>query len=134
MLRTYCVLLLAAVGGEGQDCTEVTVRAHNQWVSAVAFSPDGTLIASGSADDTVKLWDAKTVKEIKNLRADGKGITALAFSPDGKRIVSGHWNKTLKIWDCQTGKGLFLLRGHKESVTSVAFSRDGKRLVSGSAD
>ena len=116
------------------DQSLLTMRGHDRWVSAVAFSPDGKLIISGSGDDTLKIWDAHTGKEKLTLRADGKGVTALAVSRDGNYLASGHWNKTIKIWELPGGKELFTLRGHKESITSVAFSLDGKRIVSGSAD
>lgn len=112
----------------------LTLRGHQQWVSSIAYSSDGTRIVSGSGDDTVKVWDALTGKELLSWRTGGKGVTALALSADGKQIVTGHWNHSLQIWDALTGQKLSTLRGHAENITSVAISPDGKRIVSGSGD
>ena len=67
--------------------------------SAVAFSPDGKRIVSGSADQTVKLWDAETGAELFTLRGHGGNVLCLAMSADGQRIVSGSIDNTAKIWD-----------------------------------
>lgn len=112
----------------------MVLRGHERWVSAVAFSPDGTRIASGSGDDTLKLWDMPTGKEARELRGGGRGITSVAFSADGNHLAAGTWDGAIKIWTARDGKEIGTFRGHKETVTSLAFSPDGKRIVSGSGD
>ena len=65
----------------------------------MAFSPDGQRVVSGSDDDTLKIWDANTGKELHMLKGHDDEVWSVAFSPDGQRIVSGSNDKTLKIWD-----------------------------------
>ncbi|RYP79291.1 hypothetical protein DL769_003040 [Monosporascus sp. CRB-8-3] len=73
-------------------------------VNSVAFSPDGSRIVSGSHDETVKIWDSKSGKEVRTLKGHGSYVSSVAFSPDGSHIVSGSDDKTVKIWDTKSGK------------------------------
>jgi WD40 repeat protein len=72
---------------------------HQQQVRAVAFSPNGKLIASGGMDNVVRLWDAFTSKEIGRLEGHQCWVTCLGFSPDGKSLVSGSADGTALVWD-----------------------------------
>ncbi|KAL8777436.1 MAG: hypothetical protein Q9194_002548 [Teloschistes cf. exilis] len=108
--------------------------SHSDSVTAVAFSPDGKRIASGSFDKTIKVWDAATGDLEKTLAGHSDWVTAVAFSPDGKRIASGSWDKTIRVWDAATGDLEKTLAGHSKRVTAVAFSPDGNRIASGSLD
>jgi WD40 repeat protein len=120
--------------------------------TAVAYSPDGKLLAAGGSDNHIRLFDAATGKEIRRLAghqartfapAQKKGafdllvgsvgegnVTTLAFSPDGKTLASGGWDDTVRLWDVAGGRELRRLVAHKAMVARVAFSGDGKVLAS----
>ena len=104
------------------------------FVSALAFSFDGTLLASGSADTTVRLWDTVTSNEVAILQKHTGFINVLAFSPNGKMLASGSTDKTVMLWDTGTGELLTTLTGHINSINTLAFSPDGSTLASGSTD
>jgi WD40 repeat protein len=110
------------------------VQGHTGDVNSVAYSPDGTRIASGSDDMTVRIWDAHTGKELAVLHGHRDWVRSVAFSPDGTHIVSGSDDDTVRVWDAHTGKPPVVLEGHTYWVLSVAFSPDGGRIVSGSYD
>ncbi|KAG8835384.1 hypothetical protein FRC18_000592 [Serendipita sp. 400] len=109
---------------------------HTGGVRSIAFSPDGCRIASGSADKTVRLWDAETGQAIgEPMRAHRSTVASVAFSPDGRQIASGSWDTTIHLLDAETGQAVGEpLRGHSDKVLSLAFSQDGLRVVSGSKD
>ncbi|KAJ5611660.1 hypothetical protein N7528_008765 [Penicillium herquei] len=103
-------------------------------VQSIAFSPDGQIIASGSDDKTIKLWDAKTGKELQILQGHSGRVQSVAFSPDGRVLASGSDDRTIKFWDATTCQELQILKGHSAMVFSVAFSPDGQIIASGSYD
>ncbi|KAJ7181118.1 hypothetical protein C8R46DRAFT_598076 [Mycena filopes] len=115
---------------------QVVLVGHQDAITSVAFSPDGTRIVSGSWDKTVRVWDTETQTQIGALLGGHTGtVTSVAFSPDGTRIVSGSKDKTVRVWDTQTQAQIGVpLQGHTDTVFSVAFSPDGTRIVSGSSD
>ena len=113
-----------------------THAGHTDEVWSVAFSPNGKRIASGSADNTLRVWDAATGQPIgQPLTGHTEVVLSVAFSPDGKRIASGSADNTLRVWNADTGQALGPpLTGHTGFVFSVAFSPDGHRLATGSVD
>jgi|GEM_PF-2286844 len=112
----------------------VELRGHTSEVETVAFSPDGKRIVTGSSDNTARIWNAESGRELQLLRGHRDEVNSAAFSPDGRRIVTGSSDNTARIWDAESGRELQLLRGHRDEVNSTAFSPDGRRIVTGSED
>ena len=111
-----------------------TFSGHTNFVSSVAFSPDGKLALSGSDDNTLKLWNLAMGRELRTFSGHSGTVLGVAFSPDGKLALSGSYDKTLKLWDVVRGRELRTFSGHTNTVTSVAFSPEGKLAISGSYD
>ncbi|ORX38718.1 WD40-repeat-containing domain protein [Kockovaella imperatae] len=122
-------------------------------ITSVALSPDGKLVAAGSLDTMVRVWNVQTGQQVERLKGHKDSVYSVAFSPDGKTLVSGSLDRTLRVWDLtqtkravenappgskDVDKGLGVcqstLNGHKDYVLSVAVSPDGQWVVSGSKD
>ena len=112
------------------------LTGHTDRIHAMAFSPDGNTLVTGSYDGTVRLWDAATHRQIGAPLAghDGK-IYSVAFSPHGKVVASGADDGIVRLWDAATHRQIGApLAGHDGEINSVAFSPDGKTLATGGAD
>ena len=105
---------------------------HEDSVSSVSFSPDSKTLASGSADNTIKLWNLETGKKIRTLQGHEDIVLSVSFSPDGKTLASGSKDKTIKLQNLQTSKEIRILNWQDNPVSSVSFSPDGKTLATGS--
>jgi WD40 repeat protein len=123
-----------------KDRQERALESHAATVGCVVFSPDGrrALSASfsplGDTDNTIRIWDAQSGKELDKLEVGGEGahaMTAAAFSPDGRRALTGHANGEVRLWDLDAKRKLANFNNHKHLVQSVAFTPDGKYALSG---
>jgi WD40 repeat protein/tRNA A-37 threonylcarbamoyl transferase component Bud32 len=111
-----------------------TYNGHSDRVNTVAWSPDGTYIASGSTDETVQVWDADTGNCVLIYRGHWNSVNVVAWSPNSIRIASGDGTGTVQVWDADSGSSVYIYRGHSDRVNALAWSPDGKRLASASND
>lgn len=111
-----------------------TLEGHAESVYSLAFSPDETILASGSTDEMVRLWQVSDGTLLNTLVGHTHDVWSVAFSPDGRTLVSGAWDNRLRLWRVSDGQPLYILQGHLGPVYSVAFSPDGTTLASGSSD
>lgn len=127
-------LAFANVGALTAKGSELRQMRHSDQVLCVAWSPDGKRLATASADQTAKIWDADSGKQLVTLTGHRDMVWSVAWSPDGKRLLTGSEDRTAKIWDAASGKELMTLTGHGDSVQSVAWSPDGTRLATAGRD
>jgi WD40 repeat protein/tetratricopeptide (TPR) repeat protein len=112
----------------------LVLRGHEGVVTSVAVTPDASRIVSGSWDDTARIWDGITGKQLAVLTGHSGSILCVAISNDGTQIITGADDNTVRLWDGRTGKQLLGFHNINGSVLSVAISPDGTRIVAGSED
>lgn len=106
-----------------------TITAHSKTVVGIAVSKDGKWLATGSADNSIIIWDADTYQQVKKIELHKGQVTTLDFSPDGKSLISGSTDKTLRLWDVATGEEVRNYNSEfKQGIYQCKFSSDGKML------
>lgn len=111
-----------------------TLSAHSQPVWSTAISANGQILASGSQDNSIKVWDLNSGQILYTLLGHNDTVRSLAISADGRILASGSGDSTIKLWNLQTGKLFATLSGHSSPVWSVAIARDGQTLISACED
>jgi WD40 repeat protein len=110
------------------------LSGHTHWILSAAWSSDGAMVASSSADQTIKLWNIATETPLKTLRGHSNWSWSIAWNMDGTLLVSGSDDQSVKLWDVQTGNVLKSFQGHADWVRAVTWSPDGTMVASGSYD
>ena len=109
-------------------------HTHKDKIICLAISPDGQWLATGSKDNTIKIFDTQLFKETTTLKGHTDDVTSIKFSPDNKFLLSGSKDNTIILWDLNKNVDLLTFKGHSQKVNSVAFSPDSKLIASGSDD
>jgi WD40 repeat protein len=133
MFVFYWTVVLSA-SAFGQSTEARTLKGHAGTVTAVAFSPDGTTLASASADSNIKLWNAKTGQLVTTLSGHVGTVCSVAYSPDGTMLASGGSDGDVRLWDLALRTTRATLTSNVSKVRCVAFSPNGERLAAGRED
>ena len=111
-----------------------TLSGHRDNVMSVEYSPDGSIIATGSWDGTIRLWDGRTGEIKKTLAGHTSEVSSVAFSPDGLTLASGLGNGTIRFWDVETGNQKLEFSGLSYLIPVVAYFPDGSKIASGTLE
>jgi len=113
-----------------------TAVASQNFITALAFSPDGTMLATaaGFAESDIRLWEVSTGKEIGRLEGHTSWVGSLVFWPGGKKLASSSADQTIRTWDLASRICTDVLRGHRQEVWRLALLPDNRTLVSGCKD
>ena len=115
-------------GGEELQILE----GHTDSVMAVAVTPNGKNVISGSDDNTLRVWDVESGEELRRLEGHTSWVEAVAVTPNGKNVISGSYDNTLKVWDIETGQVIASFSGDG-SLHACAVSPDGVTIIAGEA-
>jgi WD40 repeat protein len=97
-----------------------TLAGHSNYVNCVAYSPDGAMLASGSSDHTVKLWNASSGELLATCMGHSNAVRSVAFSPDGRYFASAGEDRLVRLWDAQTHQIVLTITNH--APYALAFS------------
>lgn len=128
------VALAQQQGVKTIDTPLVICKGHRDRVNAVRFTPDGSMVVSGSLDKTVRIWKTDTGQLLKTLSGHTKAVTGIDVSPSGLLIASGSADKLVKVWEIKTGEQLYELDGHLGRVNCVTYHPDGLHVLTGCCD
>lgn len=106
------------------------LEGHTDDISSIVYSPDGTMLASGSDDHTVRLWRIEDGTWLKTLKGHSENIAKVAFAPDGRTLASSSWDSTIRIWQTDDGTLLYTMEGDNRIAFDLAYSPDGSVLAS----
>jgi hypothetical protein len=116
------------------DHALLNLTGHSNWVRSVAWSPDGTKIATASDDNTARVWSSSSGSTLLTLTGHSSGVWSVAWSPDGTKIATASIDNTARVWSSSSGSTLLTLTGHNSGVYSVAWSPDGTKIATASHD
>ncbi len=150
-LAALAVVVLCGHAAAQQAAQVGTLDGHTEVVYAVSWSPDGKTLATAGFDNTVRLWDAATRKEIRKYEGHTRIVMAVAISPDGKQILSGGNDNTANLWDypspdaakdkekkdkpdAKPAVAVKTFKGHTGAIYGVAWRPDGKQVATAAAD
>jgi WD40 repeat protein len=110
------------------------LKGHKDFISDLAFNPNGQRLVSASGDKTAIVWDLPSSQMLHQLNGHGEFVNSAVFSPDGRTIVTASYDHTARTWDSETGKPNLVLKGHTKVVNWAEFSPDGKTIATVSGD
>lgn len=128
------------VGGVGAHLRDIATGVERMSLSpsgvvaAANFSPDGKWIVTGSWDNTARIWDSRTGKDVLKLVGHTGFVNSACFSPDGTQVLTASDDRTAKLWNAKTGRVILTLEGHADRVLSAVFSEDGRFVLTASGD
>jgi len=126
----FALLLFCPSATSAQTRPELVLQTgHTKSITAIALSPDGRFLVSGSDDQTIKIWDTASGGVLRTLTGHAQAVLDVAVSPDGRWIVSGGEDASVRLWDVTTGEAR-TLGNHTSPVKELAFSADGRQLTS----
>jgi RNA polymerase sigma factor (sigma-70 family) len=113
--------------------TRASLKGHDQWVASIAFSPDGSKLATASGDHTVRIWNSGSGQLLATLKGHKGGVAHVAWSPDGAAIASAGYDHSVRFWHADTGLLLRSTAGANVVVDSLTFDKEN-RLITGMSD